>query len=153
AHKELWDNVRAALTYEGWKPGPAAFIDKSLAVLATTTLSKDALDWTAAEVGRVDARLRTLRKEPGDPDSRRPAARTAADWCETVVVSLKGVPSFKDIMASAAQVGRLAASIRDSRGTFRLKIGVSPWATVRRLERGGEEIPLADRDTPLLIPQ
>ena len=30
---------------------------------------------------------------------------------------------------------------------------MAPWATVERLEREGEVIALADRDTPLLVPQ
>ncbi|HZE97348.1 MAG TPA: hypothetical protein VE981_10000 [Planctomycetota bacterium] len=151
--RELWENVRAALTYDGWKPGQAALADKSLTLLAGTELSKDAVEWTAGEIGRVDARLRALRKEPGDPDSRRPEARRAAEWCDTVTAALRGIPAFQSALGDAGKAGSLAVSIRDSRGTFRLKIGVSPWATVRRLERGGEEIPLTDRDTPLLIPQ
>ncbi|RPH38573.1 MAG: hypothetical protein EHM91_13705 [Planctomycetota bacterium] len=90
-----------------------------------------------------------MRKEPIESETRKSESRLAADWCGAVAAA------FKDLVvsASAARVGALAASIRDSRGRFRLKIAVSPWATVTRLERDGEVIDLVDRDTPLVVPQ
>jgi hypothetical protein len=152
AHQELWNNVRSALTYEGWKPGRLALVDQSLALLAATDL-KEWATWVAAEIGRVELKLRDLRKEAGDLDSKRPAARQAAEWCDAVFAALRGIPAVQAVSVAASRAGALAASIRDSRGHFRLKIGVNPWATVSRLQREGEEIALTDRDTPLLVPQ
>jgi hypothetical protein len=97
----------------------------------------------------VDSRLKELRKEPLESESRRAEARLAADWCAEVTAAFKSL----HIAGAAGRVGALAASIRDSKGRFRLKIAVSPWATVTRLERDSEVVELTDRDTPLLVPQ
>jgi hypothetical protein len=153
AYKELWENIRGALAYEGWKPGATRLVDQALALIAQTDHSKEASDWLTDEVGRVETHLRGLRKTLADLDARRSPAGQAADWCEKVVASVKGIPAFQAVLSAADKTHALAVSIRDSRGTFRLKIGVSPWAKVERLERAGEEIQLADRETPLLVPQ
>jgi hypothetical protein len=153
AQKELWDNVRAALAYEGWKPGRAALADQALALLSTGDLGPLVAAWLGAELARLETSLRELRKQQGDPEARRPAARQAAGWCEAVAAAVRGTVAYQEVLNSAARTLALAAAIRDSRGQFRLKIGVSPWARVTRFEREGEEIPLADRDTPLRVPQ
>lgn len=142
--KELWDNLRVALEPATWKPGGAGI---GPALIAAAPLPKEAMDWVAAAIDRVDKQMRELRSKPGEPDSKRPAAKLAAEWCQAMA-AFGGATE-----AAALKTGALAVAIRDSRGNFRLKIGVSPWARVIRLERQGEEIPLADRDTPLLIPR
>jgi hypothetical protein len=153
AHKELWENIRGALSYEGWKPGATRLVDQALALIAETDHSKEASDWLADEIGRVETHLRGLRRTIADLDARRSPAAVAADWCEKVVALVKGIPAFQAVLSVANKTHALAVSIRDSKGTFRLKIGVSPWAKIERLERAGEEIQLADRETPLLVPQ
>jgi hypothetical protein len=153
ARKELWENLRGALGYEAWKPGRAALADQAFALLATTDLATEADRWTAAEALRIETLLRELRRQPGDPDTKRAPARLALGWCEAVGAAVKALPAFAAAGAAAQKTGVLATAIRDSRGFFRLKIGVSPYATVTRLERDGEEIPLSDRDTPLLVAQ
>jgi hypothetical protein len=149
AHKELWENARAALTYEGWKPEGMRLVDQALALIG----DKEASDWLAGEAGRVESHLLGLRKTVSDLEARRAPAGQAADWCERVAASIKGATAFKPAAAAIEKARTLAASIHDSKGTFRLKIGVSPYAKVERLERPGEAIALADRDTPLLVPQ
>jgi len=153
AQNELWENVRTALTYESWKPGRSALADLALALLSGSDLGPQVSTWLAAEVARLETSLRELRKQPGDPETKRPAARQAAGWCDAVAAAVRGTAPYQAILTSAGKTGALAAAIRDSRGHFHLKIGVSPWATVLRFEREGEEIPLADRDTPLRVPQ
>lgn len=151
ARKDLWENVRAALTYEeGWKRDRAGLTDQALALIAATDLSKEAAEWLAGEIGRMETRLRDLRRTVPDLEARRAPAAQFADWCETLGPAAK---SFPAVQAAALKAGALAIAIRDSKGTFRLKIGVSPWAKVERLERPGEVIALADRDTPLVVPQ
>src|SRR5262245_36148528 len=150
AHKELWENVRAALTYEeGWKKERAALADQAVKLISTSPLSKEASDWLAGEIRRVETHLRDLRKTVPDLEARRGAAAHVAEWDAALAAA---VAAFPDLRAAAVKTGALAASIRDSKGSFRLKIGVNPWAKVQRLaRRDGDEIALADRDTPLLI--
>lgn len=152
AHQDLWDNVRVALTYDGWKAGGTRLAE-AMALIADTDHSKEASTWLVDEIGRVDTHLRDLRKKIADLEARRAPAGRAADWCDTLAASIKALPPFKAPLEAMAQTRALAASIRDSKGTFRLKIVVSPYAKVEHLKRQGEEIPLADRDTPLVIPQ
>jgi hypothetical protein len=151
AEQELWDNVRTALAYDGGKAG-AASLAEALALIAESPHASKASEWLAAEIGKVDVRVRGLRKTIPDLEARRAPASRAADWCDGVASSLKGLPAFKDPAAAIAATRALAVSIRDSRGTFRLKIGVVPWAKVEHLKRADEEIALDDRDTPLFIP-
>jgi len=151
AHQELWDNVRAALTYEGWKAGGTQ-LAQSMALIADTEHAPKASEWLGAEIGRVDAQVRELRKTT-DLEARRAPAGQAANWCDILAASLKDLTPFKAPLAAIALTRALAVSIRDSKGTFRLKIIVSPWAKVEHLKRQDEEIGLNDRDTPLVIPQ
>ena len=153
AQKDLWDNVRAALTYEGWTAERSTLSEPVLALLGASELSKEAGDWIVAEAGRIDALLADLRKKVADFDSRRRVAGHAATWCEKVLAAVKPVPVFQAAQAAVARTMALAVAIRDSRGTFRLKIAVSPFAKVEKLERPGDVIDLADRDTPLVIPR
>jgi hypothetical protein len=153
AQKELWGNVRAALTYEGWTAERSMLSEPALALLGASELSKEAGDWIAAEAGKVEAVLLDLRKKVADFDARRRVAGHAATWCEKIVGAVKPLPSFLAAQGAAARALALAVQIRDSRGTFRLKIAVSPFAKVERLERPGEVLELADRDTPLVIPR
>jgi hypothetical protein len=149
ARKELWDNARAALAFAGWKADRSALAEQALRALSGTDLAGEAGTWALEEIARVDSRLKELRKEPLESESRRAEARLAADWCAEVTAAFKSL----HIAGAAGRVGALAASIRDSKGRFRLKIAVSPWATVTRLERDSEVVELTDRDTPLLVPQ
>jgi hypothetical protein len=149
ALKDLWENTRAALATAGWKADRAERVDQAVAALAATDLARQASSWATEELGRVETKLRELRKEPPESEQRRSESRLAAEWCEALAAAFKGQP----VAAAATRVGALAGAIRDSRGRFRLKIAVSPWATVTRLERDGEVIELADRDTPLVVPQ
>jgi len=149
AQKELWENARAALSFAGWTASRSALVDQSLVALSGTDLAREASSWALDEIGRVEARLRDLRKEPLESETRKSESRLAAEWCPAVAAAFKGLV----VSSTAGQVGALAASIRDSRGRFRLKIAVSPWATVTRLERNGEVLSLVDRDTPLVVPQ
>jgi hypothetical protein len=149
AQKELWENARAALSYDGWTAGRSSLADQALATLAGSDLSREASAWALKEIGRVEARLREVRKEPIESETRKSESRLAVGWCGAVAAAFKDIP----VSTAATKVGALAASIRDSRGRFRLKIAVNPWATVTRLERDGEVIELADRDTPLVVPQ
>lgn len=149
---KVWESVKRAVGFQGWKRERLLYVDQALAFLGKSDRAKEAGPWIASEIDRVAVRLRELRKEPGDPDAKRPLARQAVDWCDALGASLKASGSFPNELAAVTRAGTLALSIRDSRGRFRLKIGVSPWATVERLEREGEVIPLEDRDTPLLVP-
>jgi len=151
AQKELWENVRAALTYEGWKPGRSGLAD-ALALVAASERAQEASDWIAAEINKVEAHLRGLRKNVANLEARKPPAGLAAGWCQALAATVRTLPAFQPVPGAAGKVEALAVSIRDSRGTFKLKIGVSPWAKVERLTRQGEEIELVDRDTPLLVP-
>jgi hypothetical protein len=149
AQKELWENARAALSYDGWTAGRSSLADPSLAALSGSDLSREASSWALKEIGRVESTLLELRKEPIESERRKSESRLAVGWCGAVAAAFKDTP----VSTAAGRVGALAASIRDSRGRFRLKIAVNPWATVTRLERDGEVIELADRDTPLVVPQ
>ena len=154
AHKELWENARAALTYhEGWKPEGARLVDQALALIGESPQSKEASDWLSEESGRVESHLLGLRKTLADLEARRAPAGQAVEWCERLAAFIRSVPALKPSAAAIEKARTLAVSIRDSKGTFRLKIGVSPYAKVERLGRAGETIELADRDTPLLVPQ
>ena len=149
AQKELWENARAALSYAGWTASRSSLAGPSLVALAGTDLAREASSWALNEIGRVEAALRELRKEPIESENRKSESRRAAEWCGAVAAAFKGLV----VSSTAGRVGALAASIRDSRGRFRLKIAVNPWATVTRLERDSEVIDLVDRDTPLVVPQ
>ena len=151
AHKELWQNARAALAYDGWKPEGTRLVDQALALIAASELAKDASEWISEEAGRVESHLRGIRKTVADLEARRAPAGQAAEWCERVAALV--LPGFPPAAAAAEKARALAVAIRDSKGTFHLKIGVSPYAKVERLERPGEILELADRDTPLLVPQ
>lgn len=153
AQNELWDNVRAALRYEGWTAERSSLSEPALALLGASDLSKQAGDWIVGEAGKVEAVLLDLRKKVADFDARRRIAGHAATWCEKIAASVKPVPTFQASQAAVTRTLALAAAIRDSRGTFRLKIAVSPYAKVEKLERPGEVVDLADRDTPLVIPR
>ena len=153
AHKELWENARAALTYAGWKPEGTRLVEQALALIAGSEHAKEASDWISEEAGKVEIHLRGLRKNIPDLEARRAPAGQAADWCERTAAQMKGIPAFEPAAPAVEKARVLAVAIRDSKGTFRLKIGVSPWAKVERLERPGEVLALADRDTPLLVPQ
>jgi hypothetical protein len=150
AQKELWENARAALTYrEGWKPEGLRLVDQALALIG----DKEASDWLSAEAGRVESHLLGLRKTIPDLEARRAPAGHAADWCERVAASIKSATALKPSAAAIEKARLLAVAIRESKGTFHLKIGVSPYAKVERLERPGEAVVLADPHTPLLVPQ
>jgi hypothetical protein len=152
ARKELWENVKAALTYEAWKPGRLGLAD-ALALVAASERAKEASDWIATEITSVETDLRGLRKNVANLEDRKPPAARAAGWCQALAAMVRTLPAFQPVLGAAGKVEAQAVSIRDSRGTFKLKIGVSPWAKVDRLERPGEVIELVDRDTPLLVPQ
>lgn len=153
AQKELWDNVRAALSQEGWTSERSALTEPALALLGASDLAKDADDWIGAEAGKVEARLLDLRKKVADFDARRRVAGHAALWAERILAAIKPLPAFQAAQAATARTLALAIAIRDSRGTFRLRIAVTPFATVEKLERPGEVVDLADRDTPLVVPR
>jgi hypothetical protein len=153
ALKDLWDNVRAALTYEGWTAERSALSEPALALLGASEFDKKAGDWIVGEAGKVEGLLVELRKKVADLDARRRVAGQAASWCEKILAAVKPSASFQAAQTAAARALALAVAIRDSRGLFRLKIAVSPYAKVEKLERPGEVVDLADRDTPLVIPR
>src|SRR6185436_5806752 len=57
AQQELWDNVHAALTYDGWKAG-APLLAEAMARIADSGHSAKVSEWLGAELGAVDTQIR-----------------------------------------------------------------------------------------------
>jgi hypothetical protein len=145
--------LRDLINYDDWEPGDAMLPGRINSHLASMTVDAplregDIQDWITGQTGKAEAQVRQIR---GTLDEKRMAASRAVAWCDMIATAVKGIESLKKPLESAAKTRAAAVMIADAKGRFTLKIVVGPFAEVTRLARNGQEIPLTQRTTPLVI--
>jgi serine/threonine protein kinase len=147
-----WVNkVRPNIAYGRWKQKDPALTDlvkQLLGRMATDANTRDVppvADFIDLQVREAVAAAGALTK------SDRVRAQHLIDWCDMILVVSKDVARLKDSVDSLAPARETAMKIADYKGTFALRINVGPFAEITKLSRGGKDIQLPKRFTPITL--
>ncbi len=153
AWRNAWLEVRDLLDHDDWKPGDATLAERARKLLASLNTEAplrepDVRDWCSNQADKAETRLSRLS---GGIEEKRAAAAHIVGWCDTFAAAGKGVEALKRTMDSVAKTRAEAAKIADYKGSFTLRVIVGPYAEVTKFKRGGKDVPLAQRATPLVV--
>jgi hypothetical protein len=115
---------------------------------------REAADWLRKEIelGENTLELWNGRPHPEWSKLRDQAERTQM-WCQAATQAIQGqTGEFTPLAGRLSDLGRGAQKFAQWRGEFTLRVAVVPFGQVASLKRGGQELPLKDRETPLVLP-
>jgi len=153
-------NERRPLEYREWKAGDPAVSARIHDLLGRLDglppeCSSEAADWLRKEVDFAENALEFWTSRPRSEWSslREPASR-ALGWCDAATAAIKGQKGeFAALAGRLGELRRSSALLARWRGEFTLRIAVVPFGVLTSLKRSGQEIPLKDHETPLVIPE
>jgi serine/threonine protein kinase len=151
---------RRALEYRDWKPQDAAVAGKVRDLLERldgqpADSAREAADWLRKEVELAENSLELWTGRPRSEWSKvkDQAARTQA-WCDAAKSAVRGRKGDLAVLAGRLEeVRRGAERLARWQGEFTLRVAIVPFGEVTALRRGGQEVLLKDRETPLVLPE
>jgi serine/threonine protein kinase len=148
-----WIEVRDLLDYDDWKAGDATLAGRANRLLKALTSDApvkeaDVRDWFSNQTDKAETRLGRLS---GSLEEKRAGAARIVGWCDVVVAAAKDVDFVKRYADGAARTRAEAARIADYKGSFTLRAIVGPYAQLTKVTRGGKDVPVPQRATPLVI--
>jgi serine/threonine protein kinase len=151
---------RRALEYREWKAGDPAVSTRVHTLLGRLDglppeLSREAADWLRKEIELAENALELWTSRPRSEWSklRDPASR-GLGWCDAANAAIKGYEGeFAVLAGRLGELRRGSERIARWRGEFTLRIAVVPFGELTSLKRAGHDIPLKDRETPLVVPE
>lgn len=151
-------NERRALEFRAWKPGDAALPSRVQGYLARLSAAssdetREAADWFRKEIELAENSVELWQSRPkGEWLKLRDVARHAVGWCDAAGGALAGLKGEFSALAGRLPPLKHSAEVMSAwRGEFTLRIATIPMGALT-LRRGGQEVPLKDREAPLVIP-
>jgi serine/threonine protein kinase len=156
----MFRTERRPLEYREWKAGDtaaSAHVHDLLARLDSLSpdLSREASDWLRKEIELGENALELWASLPRSEWSklRDPAFRTLG-WCDAAPAATTGRGgAFTSLAGRLGELRRGSEKLARWRGEFTLRIAVVPFGELSSLKRSGQDLPLKDRETPLVIPE
>jgi serine/threonine protein kinase len=152
-------NERRALEFRTWKVGdpglPSRIHDLLARVAAHSALdSRESADWFRKEIDLAENGIELWQSRPrADWMKLHDSAVHAMGWCDAASGALAGLKGeFDGFLSRLAPLKSGAETIAAWRGEFTLRVAVVPFGEVKSLKRAGQQVPLKDRETPLVIP-
>ena len=151
---------RRPLEYREWKAGDATASTRVHELLAhlddlPLDLSREASDWLRKEIELAENALELWSSLPRSEWSklREPASRTLA-WSDAAQAAIKGRGGdFAGLAGRLGDLRRGSERLVRWRGEFTLRVAVVPFGELTSLKRSGQDLPLKDHETPLVIPE
>jgi hypothetical protein len=150
---------RQALEYRQWKPEDAQASSKVRDLLGrpegqTPEGLREAADWLRKEIELGENTLELWSGRPHSEWSKlRDQAERAEKWCQAALQATQGqTGEFTTLAGRLGELRRGAQKLAQWRGEFTLRVAVVPFGQVTSLKRGGLDLPLKDRETPLVLP-
>jgi predicted Ser/Thr protein kinase len=149
---------RRALEYREWKAQDTASVAKVRELLGRlddqpADSAREAADWLRKEIELAENALELWMSRPRSEWSKvKDQAGRALAWCDaarSVVQGRKG--DFAALSGRLEELRRGAERLARWRGEFALRVAVVPFGEVQGLRRGGQAVPLKDRETPLVL--
>jgi len=149
---------RRPLEYREWKAGDTragARVHELLGGLGSLPpeSAHEAADWMRKEIELAENALELWTSRPRSEWSklRGPASR-AVGWCAAAGAATKGVGGeFQALEARLGELRRGCDRLARWRGEFTLRIAVVPFGELTSLKHAGQDLPLKDRETPLVL--
>jgi serine/threonine protein kinase len=149
---------RRSLEYRNWKAGDAALPARVRDFLGRAASwspedGREAADWCRKEIEIAENTLELWQSRPRSDwmKLKEPGTRARA-WCDAASAALEGLGGdFAPLSTRLADLRRGVDALARWRGEFTLRVAVIPFGEVKSLKRGGRDLDLKDRETPLVL--
>lgn len=137
-----WKELRDRIAFSEWNAS-----DASIGPVLREHLARMAQDVSVGEADDVERWLDDqIEKARESPDRDRAVA-----WGDLLARTAETIPALAKIRSRAQQIAATPPNAPGPAGTFTLKIAPAPYARVERIRCKDRELPLTQRDTPLVL--
>jgi predicted Ser/Thr protein kinase len=145
--------ARHPLEYRAFAPGDPELPKRIHAIIASGD-AQEAAEWLKKEVEMAESSAELWEGRPrSEWMTLRDSATRGGTWADAASQAILGLPGeFPALAKRLSDLKGRVKPIASWRGEFTLRVAAVPLGQVRFLKRGGQEIPLKDSETPLVLP-